>query len=192
MDSQLSFQECREAFAARHGRFVDICEDEDTTATGSVSSLSTNPTAAVPPRVHSVPPTIVWAAYSSTIPTEHGVPSTIVGAASSSTDFTEAVPPRARGVPSISTAVSAASSSTDPTADIPPRAHGVPPTIVGAASSYANPVNPPTQKAKALPGPKTYENDAHISLLLSIANQSTTLENRITLRENVGLYMTIK
>ena len=139
-----------------------------------------------------MPPTIVGAAYSSTIPTKHGVPFTIVGAASLSTDFTKAVPPWARGVPSISTAVSAASLSTDPTADIPPRAHGVPPTIVGAASSYANPVNPPPQKSKALPGPKTYKNDAHISLHLSIAEQSTTLENRITLRKNVGLCTTIK
>ena len=44
MDRQLSFQERREAFTARGSRFVDMREDEDTTAAGSVSSSSTNPT----------------------------------------------------------------------------------------------------------------------------------------------------
>ena len=44
MDRQLSFQECCKAFAAQRGRFVDMREDKDTTAPGSVSSLSTNPT----------------------------------------------------------------------------------------------------------------------------------------------------
>ena len=44
MDWQLSFQERREAFAARRGRFVDMREDKDTTAAGSVLSSSTNPT----------------------------------------------------------------------------------------------------------------------------------------------------
>ena len=38
-------------------------------------------------------------------------------------------------------------------------------------SLSANPAHPPPQKAKALPGSKTYENDAHISLRLSIAEQ---------------------
>jgi hypothetical protein len=44
MDRQLSFQERCEAFAARRGRFFDMREDKDTTAAGSVTSLSTNPT----------------------------------------------------------------------------------------------------------------------------------------------------
>ena len=43
MDRQLSFQERREALAARRGRFVDMHEDDDTTAAGLVSSSSTNP-----------------------------------------------------------------------------------------------------------------------------------------------------
>ena len=70
-----------------------------------------------------------------------------------------------------STAVGAASLSTNPIKAIPPQARrGVPSTIFGAAASLsANPAHPPPQKAKALPGPKTYENDAHISLRLSIA-----------------------
>ena len=68
MDRQLSFQERREALAARRGRFVDMHEDDDTTAAGLVSSSSTNPTAAVPPRAHSVPPTIVRATSSSANP----------------------------------------------------------------------------------------------------------------------------
>ena len=54
---------------------------------------------------------------------------------------------------------------------IPPQARGVPSTIIGSASSSANPAHPSPQKAKALPGPKTYENDAHISLRLIIAER---------------------
>jgi hypothetical protein len=71
-----------------------------------------------------------------------------------------------------STAVGAASLSTNPIEAIPPHARGVPSTIFEAAASLsANPAHPPPQKAKALPGSKTYENDAHISLRLSIAEQ---------------------
>jgi hypothetical protein len=61
-----------------------------------------------------------------------------------------------------STAVGAASSSANPIEAIPPHVRGVPSTIIGAAS---------LSTAKALPGPKTYENDAYISLRLSIAKQ---------------------
>jgi hypothetical protein len=192
MNRQLSFQERREAFAARRGRFVVMHKDNDSSSSlctpvasvaasfdtldvtdddengdvraagigdlcmpsiaAGTASLSTNPTVAVPP----------WA---------HGMPSTIVGAASSSTNPTEAIPPRARGVPSTSTAIGAASLSTNPIEAIPPWAHSVPSTVIGAASLSANPAHPPPQKAKALPGPKTYENDAHISLHLNIAEQ---------------------
>jgi hypothetical protein len=194
MNRQLSFQERRKAFAVHHGRFVDMHEDDDSssslctpvasvaasfdtlddvanddengdvgaagigdlcvpsTAAGAALSLSTNPTAAVPPRAH-------------------GVPSTIVGAASSSTNPTEANPPQARGVPSTSTAAGTASSSANLTKAVPPQAHGVPSTVIRAASLSANPAHPPPQKAKALPGPKTYKNDAHIFLRLSIAKQ---------------------
>ena len=55
-----------------------------------------------------------------------------------------------------STAVGAASLSTNPIEAVPPQARGVPVSL---------------SAAKALPGPKTYENDAHISLHLSIAEQ---------------------
>ncbi len=72
-------------------------------------------------------------------------------------------------MPSI--AVGAASSSANPIKAVLPQALGVPSTVVGAASLSANPAHPPPQKAKALPGPKTNENDAHISLRLSIAEQ---------------------
>ncbi len=43
---------------------------------------------------------------------------------------------------------------------VPPQARGVLSTIIGTVSLSA---------AKALPGPKTYENDVHISLRLSIS-----------------------
>jgi hypothetical protein len=49
-----------------------------------------------------------------------------------------------------------ASSSTNPIEAVPPQARGVPVSL---------------SAAKALPGPKTYENDAHISLRLIIAEQ---------------------
>ena len=61
--------------------------------------------------------------------------------------------------------------STNPIEAVPPQAHVVPSTVVGAASLSTNPAHPPPQKAKALPGPKTYENDGHISLRLNIAEQ---------------------
>jgi hypothetical protein len=192
MNRQLSFQERCEAFAARRGRFVvmhkendsssslrtpvasaaasfdtlDVANDDENSDVGvagigdlcvpsiaaGTASLSTKPTAAVPP----------WA---------HGMPSTIVGAASLSNNPTETVLPRVRGVPSTSTAIGAASLSTNPINVVPPRAHGVPSTVVRAASSSANPAHPPPQRAKALSGPKIYENDAHISLCLNIAEQ---------------------
>ena len=55
-----------------------------------------------------------------------------------------------------STAVGAASSSTNPIEAVPPQARSVPVSL---------------SAAKALPGPKTNENDAHISLRLSITEQ---------------------
>jgi hypothetical protein len=166
MNRQLSFQERREAFTARRGRFVNMHEDNN------FSSLHT-PVASV-------------AASFDTLDNvanddENGdvraagigdlcMPSTAAGAASSSTNPTTAVPPRAHGsMPS--TIIGAASLSTNPTKAIPPQARGVPSTVLRAASSSANPAHPPPQKAKAPPGPKTYENDAHISLRLSIAKQ---------------------
>jgi hypothetical protein len=102
MNRQLSFQECREAFAARRGRFVvmhktndsssslhtpiasvaasfdtlDVADDNENGDVGAAgigdlcvpsiaagaASVSTNPTAAVPPWAHGVPSTIIgWA-----------------------------------------------------------------------------------------------------------------------------------
>ncbi len=107
MNRQLSFQERREAFAARRSRFMDMHEDHY-----SSSSLRT-PVASV-------------AASFDTLDVadnnENGdigaagigdlcVPSIAAGAASSSTNPTKAIPPWARGMPSI--IVRAASLSTN-------------------------------------------------------------------------------
>ena len=159
MKGQPTFQERREAFAARCGRLVDMREDD------SPPSSLCSPVASA-------------AASFDSLDDAGGVgvagigdlclPSTAIGAASSSANPIEAVPPQARGAPS--TIVGAASSSANPIKAVP-QARVAPSTIVGAASSSANPTHPLPQKAKALPGLKTYKNDAHISLHLCIAEQ---------------------
>jgi hypothetical protein len=160
MKGQPTFQERREAFAARRGRLVDIREDDS------------------PPSSLCFPVASAAASFDS-LDDVGGVgvagigdlclPSTAIGAASSFANPIEVVPPQARGAPS--TIVGAASSFANPIEAVPPQKRVAPSIIVGAASSSANPTHPPPQKAKALPGPKTYQNDAHISLHLCIAEQ---------------------
>ena len=135
MKGQPTFQERREAFAARRSRLVDTREDDS-------------------------PPSSLC--------------SPVASAAASFDSLDDAGGVGVAGIGDLclpSTAIGAASSSANPIEAVLPQAHGVPSTIVGAASSSANPTHPPPQKAKALSGSKTYENDAHISLRLCIAEQ---------------------
>jgi hypothetical protein len=122
MDRQLSFQERREAFAARRGRFVDMHEDDDSSSLRSpvasvTASFDTFDDVAVDDESGSVGAAGIG---------DLCVPSTAVGAASSSTNPIKAVPPQARGVPS--TIIGAASSSDNPAHPPSPLISMTPPT----------------------------------------------------------------
>ena len=142
MKGQPTFQERREAFAARRGRLVDMREDD------SPPSSLCSPVASAAASFDSLDDV--------TDDNESGgvgvagigdlcLPSTAIGAASSSANPIEAVPPQARGAPS--TIVGAASSFANPIEAVPLQARVAPSTIVGAASSSANPTHPLPQKA---------------------------------------------
>jgi hypothetical protein len=138
MNRQLSFQEHRDAFTARRGRFVNMHKDDDS------SSLRT-PVASVVASFDTLDDVAddnengdVGAAGIGDL----CAPSTAASAASLPTNPTAAVPPRAHGGVS-STIIGAASLSTNPTKAVPPQARGVPSTVIRAASSSANPAHPP-------------------------------------------------
>ena len=141
MNRQPTFQERCEAFAACHGRLVDMREDD------SPPSSLCSPVAS--------------AAVS-------------FDALDDVADDNESGGVGAAGIGDLcvpSTAIGAASMFANPIEAVSHQACSMPSTIIRAASLSANPAHSPLQKAKALPGPKTYKNDAHISLCLSIAEQ---------------------
>jgi hypothetical protein len=116
INRQFTFQERCKAFAARHGRLVDMRKDDS-----SSSSLCT-------------PVASVAASFDTRDDVANDDESSGIGVAGIG-DL--CVP---------STAVGAASLSTNPIKAVPPQVRSVPSTIVGAASSSANPAHPPPQK----------------------------------------------
>ena len=96
MNRQLSFQERREAFTARRGRFVDMHEDGDSSSLRSPVASVTASFDTLDDVADDDENIVIGAAGIGDL----CVPSTAAGAASSSTNHTEAIHPQAHGVPS--------------------------------------------------------------------------------------------